>query len=121
RMDDAVQAVPVLAEAAEHGVDFRIVGNVTGETQFLAAAEFLGGAFDAGFEFVVLVGEGEFGTFTVHGFGNTPGDGTLTGDTHDQIAFAGKKAHVSSSRCESVLSGMPGTARGIGWRQYSRP
>jgi hypothetical protein len=45
-------------------------------------------------EAFVLVGEGEFGTFPVHGFGDPVGDRAVGQQSGDENALAGEKAHV---------------------------
>ena len=61
RVQQAVEAVPVLAEFDEQGVDFLVAADVAGEHQ--VGTEFLGQFGDAIPDALALVGEGEFGAF----------------------------------------------------------
>ena len=64
-VDDAVQAVPLLAQGFEDLGDLLVVGHVAGEAQLGAGAPAGGEFLDAALELVVLVGEGELGAFAV--------------------------------------------------------
>ena len=86
-----VEAVPLLAELLETRGDLRIVGHV--QRQHDVAAVFGGRFFDTRFQTIVLVGEGQFRAFPVHGFGDTRGDGTVAGDAGDECALALQETH----------------------------
>ncbi len=90
-MHHDVQPVPVFLEPLEHRRDVGIAFHVAGQGD--GTAQFGGRFFDPGLQLVVLVGKGKFGAFPVHRLGDAPGDGTVAGDSHDQGAFAGEKAH----------------------------
>jgi hypothetical protein len=69
-----------------------VVLDVAGEDH--RTAEFGCHFGDAILEAFVLVGESEFGTFPVHGFGDPVGDRAVGQQSGDQNALAGEKAHV---------------------------
>ncbi|MNP44841.1 hypothetical protein D3C76_1387180 [compost metagenome] len=96
-VDDAVQAIPLLAEGFEYRDDFLVVGNVTGEAQVGAGAPARGKLFHAALQLFVLVGEGELGAFAVHGCSDARCDGQFAGYANDQYALTGEKTHVLSS------------------------
>ena len=94
-MDEDVEALrPALAELLEARCDLRIVGDV--ERQDDIAAQFGGRFLYPRKQLLVLVGEGQFGAFAVHGFGDAAGDRTLAGDSGDQCALALQETHVLS-------------------------
>ncbi|MNF40063.1 hypothetical protein D3C84_210600 [compost metagenome] len=86
-MDDAVQAVPLFAQGFECRGDFFIAGDVAGKAQLGTGAPAGGKLFDATLEFFVLISEGQFGTFAVHGRGDARGDGQFAGNANDQYAL----------------------------------
>src|SRR5690606_6184593 len=94
RMDDAVQAIPLLRQCFKDTDDLRIVGDIAREAQLGVGAPALGEFLDATLELVVLVGEGEFGALAMHGSGNARSDGEFTGDAYDQYALSCEKSHV---------------------------
>jgi AcrR family transcriptional regulator len=87
RVNDAVQAVPLLAQGLEHRDDFFIAGHITREAQFGVGAPACRELFDPPFEFLVLISEGQFCAFSVHGRGDTRGDGQFAGNANDQYAL----------------------------------
>src|SRR5262249_12126356 len=81
------------------------------------AAHLLGQRFDALFQRVTLVGEGEFGPVGVTGFGDTPSQRSLVGNPDDQAALAAHEArdfrHFLRPHSTSSGAGLPMTyARG---------
>src|SRR5690606_4850420 len=95
RMHDAVDPFgPFLLQLGEYLLDLRVVSYVTGKAHFGAGAPAFGKLFDAALELVVLVGEGQFGAFAVHGRGDARGNGQLAGYTNDEYALSAKKSHV---------------------------
>ncbi|MCY1267000.1 hypothetical protein D9M68_491300 [compost metagenome] len=96
RVDDDVQAIPLLAQLAEYRFDILVLGHVAGEAQVGAGAPAGGEFFHAAFQLVVLVGEGELCALAVHRRGDAGGDGQFAGDANDQYAFTGEKTHVRS-------------------------
>jgi len=109
RVDDAVQAVPLLAQGFENLGDLFVVGYVTGEAQLGAGAPAGGEFFDAALELVVLVGEGQFGAFAVHGGSDARGNRQFAGDANDQYALTGEKTHIQHPH--SVCVRQPGTMK----------
>ena len=91
RVHQAVEAVPVLADLFEEAGDLGVVLHVEREDQ--RAAEVRGELGDAILEAVVLIGEGKFRAFAVHGLGNAVRNRTVAQQTRDQDSFAGEKAH----------------------------
>src|SRR5690606_18350843 len=88
---DVEAVAPVPAELFVHRRDLGVVGDVERERR--SAAE-LGGRFlHPRLQLFILVGEGQFGTFAVHGLGNAVGDGTLAGDAGDQCTLALQETH----------------------------
>jgi len=85
----------VLAELLEQAGDLRVILDVEREEQ--RAAEIGGHLGNPFLEAFVLVREGQFGTFTVHGLGDAVCNGTVAQQTGDQNTFAGEKAHGSNS------------------------
>src|SRR3569623_1684512 len=90
-MGDDVDGVPARAEFGEYVLDLAIVGEIARQHDLRAA--FRRGSFHAGLQFFVLIGEGEFRAFAVHGLGDAPGDGAAARDADDQCAFALEKSH----------------------------
>jgi hypothetical protein len=82
----------LLAELIEETGNFVVALHVTGVN--LLTAEFGSHLGDTFLKAFVLVGEGEFGTFPVHGFCDPVGDRAVGQQSGDQNAFAGEKAHV---------------------------
>ena len=93
-MDDAVQAVPALAQFLEYALDLGVVTHVQGQHD--VGTHFSGGGLDALLQLVVLIGEGELRAFAVHGLGGAPGDGTVAGDADDEDLLVVQKAHGDS-------------------------
>ncbi|MNJ63538.1 hypothetical protein D3C77_594500 [compost metagenome] len=93
-VDDAVQAIPLLAQLLEYLGDIRVVGDVAGEAHLGAGAPAGGELLDATLELVVLISERQFGAFTVHGGGDARGDRQFAGNADDQYALTGEKTHV---------------------------
>ena len=91
RVNDDVEAVPVLAERLEGGGNFRILGDVHGAGE--AAAQLFRHGLHARLELFALVGEGEIRALAAHGLGDAPGDRTLAGETDDQRALAVQESH----------------------------
>ena len=85
-MYQAVQVVPVIVEVFEYGLDLAVAFNVTGYNDF--GATFCGKLFNAAFETIILVGECQFSPFSLHGLGDTVGNGTIAGYADDQGALA---------------------------------
>ena len=94
RMDQNIEAVPVLAEIGEQLRDLRIAGHIARQDDI--RAEVLRGFVDARPELVVDIGEGEFGALAVHRFRDAPGDRAVAQNAGDQRAFALQKSHVFS-------------------------
>lgn len=94
-VDDDVQAVPVLAQGGEHRFDLAVVGHVW-EAQLRPRAPATGELLHPAPELVVLVGEGQFGAFPVHGGGDAGSDGELAGDSDDQARFPVRNPMVRS-------------------------
>ncbi len=93
-VNDAVQAVPLLAQLLEHAGDVFVIGDVAGEAQLRARAPAGGEFLDAALELVVLVGESQFSTFAMHGGGDARGNRQFAGNADDQYALTGEKTHV---------------------------
>src|SRR5690606_3159597 len=95
RVNDAVDALgPLLLQLGEYLLDLGIVGHVTGKAHVCAGTPAGGEFFHTALELVILVGEGQFGTFAVHGRGNARGNGQLAGYTNNEYALSAKKSHV---------------------------
>jgi hypothetical protein len=91
RMHQAFEAVPVLGESGEEGVDIGVFGNVAAIEQ--GAVELRGELGDARFEAFVLVGEGQLRAFAVAGFGDAIGDRVLRQYAGDQNSLVGEESH----------------------------
>ena len=94
RVDDAVQAIPLLAQLLEHLGNIRVVGDVAREAHLGAGAPAGGELLDATLELVVLISERQFSAFTVHGGGDARGNRQFAGNADDQYALTGEKTHV---------------------------
>src|SRR5690606_2151608 len=95
RVNDAVDALgPLLLQLGEYLLDLGIVGHVTGKAHVCAGTPAGGEFFHTALELVVLVGEGQLGTFAVHGCGDARGNGQLAGYTNDEYTLSAKKSHV---------------------------
>src|SRR5690606_11067182 len=94
RVDQSVQAVPVLAQGGECRLDLGVVGNVAGNDD--VAAEFFGEAAHAAFKAFADIGECQFGALGAAGMRDAVGDGSVRKYAGDQEAFAVQKAHVVS-------------------------
>ena len=110
-VDEAVQPAPLFAKTGEDGVDFGVACHVAGQEDF--AAKFGAHFFDARFEFVVLVGEGEFGAFAVHGLGDAVGDGEVAGKAGDEDFFAAEEAHGFVLGFEVIENSPPPQGEGL--------
>ena len=96
-MHQKIELPPFGLEGGEHGVDRRFVLNVARQQQF--CPDFLGQRPDAPAEGLALIGEGQFGTGGGKSFGDTPGDGMVVGDAHNEAALAGHESnHNLTSR-----------------------
>ena len=93
RVDDAIQAIPLLRQRGEHGFDLGVIGDIARKAQLGIGTPAGGEFFDATLELLVLVGEGQLGAFAVHGRGDAGGDGQLAGDADDENALTGEKSH----------------------------
>src|SRR5690606_8011958 len=85
-MDQAVEAVPLLAELLEYAFDLSVFSDVTGQDDI--AAELGGKLFYPFFEAVTDIGEREFSTFPVACLGDTVGDRPVGDQPGDQYALA---------------------------------
>ena len=92
RVDEHIEAVPVFAQCLEEIVNLGVERDIQGIGH--CRAEFLGHFFNARFQLVVLIGEGEFSAFAGEGLGNAPGDRTLACEPHDQSALSGHESHI---------------------------
>ena len=95
-VNEAVEAIPALAEFDEYIVDLLVAADIEGDGD--VAAKLGSELLDAVFEALGLVGEGEFRAFTVAGLGDAIGDGVLGQQTGDQDFLAGEKAHLMFSQ-----------------------
>ena len=86
-MDDEVEAPPCLGECVEHGIHRRRIGHVAGENDL--RAEFGGQRLDPLFQGVALIGERDLCALRRARLGDTPGNRSIVGDSHNQPAFAG--------------------------------
>ena len=95
RVHDAVDAFgPLLLQLDKYLLDLGVVAHITGKAHLGAGAPVGGKAFHTALELVVLIGEGQFCTFTVHGGGNARGNRQFAGYTNDEYALSAKKSHV---------------------------
>src|SRR5690606_27038297 len=91
RVDQDVEAVPVLAELCEESVDLRVVRNIERQHDLalLLGREL---AYALG-QLVVLVAEGELRAFAPQRIGDAPCDRAMACEAHDDGALAGEKSH----------------------------
>ena len=75
----------IIVQMVKYSIDLFIVGDIARHGDFSPA--FSGHFCHAVVQLVVLVGKGEFGTLPLHGLGDTPGDGSVTGESYDECAF----------------------------------
>ena len=91
RVDDDVEAVPLVLEAGEGLVDLLVEGHV--HRQDGLRSELGAEVDDAILDAVVLVGEGQLGAFALHGPRDAPGDGPFGGESDDQGLLSGQESH----------------------------
>ena len=87
RMDDEIEAAPILLQVAEDGVHAALVFDVAGQHE--GRADAFGQRPYPFAERLALVGKGHFGAVPVEDVGDPPGDRTIVGDAHDQALLAG--------------------------------
>ncbi len=92
RVDEHLEAVPVLAQCLEEIVNLGVERDIQGIGH--GRAEFLGHFFNAWFQLVVLIGEGELSAFAGEGLGNAPGDRALACEPHDQRTLSSHESHI---------------------------
>ena len=81
----------------EGAVHLRVFSHVHGQANGAVEA---GGHVDyAVLQALVLVGEGELGSFALERLGDAVGDGTVAGEANDECALAGHESHGSSLKC----------------------
>ena len=85
-VNQAVEAVPRLAQIGEHAGDFFIVLHVAAEHQL--GAEAFGQLAYAVFEFVHHIGKRQLGALLVAGFGDAVGDGAVGNHAGDEDFLA---------------------------------
>src|SRR5690606_3170037 len=91
RVNEDVEAVPVLGQAVEERVDPRIVGHV--ERQHDARAELLRHALDAFRELLALMAEGKLRAFAPQCLRDTPGNRAIAGEADHDGPLTGQESH----------------------------
>ncbi len=95
-MHDAIQSIPVLAEALEQGGNFFVAADIAGEQQCGIAGEFVDQTQYAVLHLLALICEGQFSALAVAAFGDAVGNRTVAEQTGDENLLASEKAHESN-------------------------
>ena len=91
-VDEEVERAPFLRDRREGRVHRGHVGDVAGNDDL--GAQFGSERLDALLERIALVGEGELRALGGTGLGDTPGDGPVVGNPHDEAALASHQTLV---------------------------
>jgi len=86
-VDNDIETIPVFGNPVEDCFDLAVVGDIARQDN--VGVGLLGTFLDPRQQTLVLIGVGDFRAFAMHGLGDSPGDGTFAGDTHDQGALTG--------------------------------
>src|ERR1700761_5637523 len=96
-MSDEVEGRPALLQRGEDAVDRAKVLDIAGQGYIRADA--FSERPDALAQGVALIGEGQLGAMIRKRLGDTPGDGMIVGDAHDEAALSGHQtrcgAHIA--------------------------
>ena len=124
-MHEKVETAPFGAQGLEHGVD---TGNVLDiARQHGVDLELIRKRLDALAQRFALIGEGKLGALGPEGLGNTPGDGVIIGNAHDQTAFSLHQAchcRPFSASCGGLVPGIHDSLSVVskrGWPGQARP
>ena len=97
-MDEEVDLAPELADLVEGRVDRGLAADVAIAGDH--GADLGGQRLDALPERLTLIGEGDLAALGMNGLGDSPGDGTVVGNAHDDAALA---RHQSGHECPPEL------------------
>jgi len=114
-VDEEIHRPPLVLEDTEGLVHGGVAGHVAFDQR--GDADLGGERLDALLERFALIGEGDFGALVGESLGDTPSNGVLVGDAHDEPALASHKSCHSS--CSFAAWGGPGFGIAARWRQVS--
>src|SRR5580704_12093929 len=89
-MDQNIECRPACLKKCKAFVNIRIAANVHDEGDI--GSQLFGQGYDP-IGHALDMRKGEFRALAMHGLGNTPRNGTIRGEAHDQRALAAQKPH----------------------------
>ena len=85
-MDQKIKLTPALINGGKHCIHGRRVSNVTRNHEIGTGG--FGQRLNPFFQGISLVGQGQLRPLPMNGFGDSPGDGSIVGNTHYQALLA---------------------------------